>query len=121
MAKKATGQYRWRIVVLARVLGTRTANAEQPETWPDPTAGTNEYQAARDAFNAGETIVQGIRQATGAMKLRVKGVRITVAIDDRVKIKTTGELYRVTGVSRDEETYETILTLERVHEQTVGQ
>jgi hypothetical protein len=121
MGKKATGQYRWRVVVLARVPGQKLASGEVPESWPDPAPGTGEYQAARDGFTAGETIVQGIRQSEGAMKFRIKGAKIPVSAADRLKLKTTGELFNVTGVSRDEGEYETILTVERLHQQSVQQ
>ncbi len=121
MAKKSTGQYRWRLVILTRAIGAKGANAEDAETWPDPAPGTNEYQAARDNFTAGEVIIQGLRQSTGSMKFRIKGGSIAVTAADRVRIKTSGELFNVTAVSRDEGTYETILTLERVHQQATGQ
>lgn len=114
-----TGDYNLRVVVLARVAGAKQANGEVAETWPDPAAGTNEYFAARESLSAGELIVQGMRHATGSMRLRIKGRSITAGASDRLKVKSTGEVFDIVGVSRD--AAETILVVERVRSQAVGQ
>lgn len=114
MAK--AGEYDLRVTILPRVLATQTANGEEPETWPGPGA---DYFAARDSLSAGEVITQGIRQATGAMKLRIKGRSITVSAADRLKKKVTGEVFAITGVWREKG--ETVLLCERVHQQPTGQ
>lgn len=114
-----TGKYRMRVIILARSLGSKGANGERAESWPDPTPGTNEYFAARDTLTSGETIADGIRQSTGAMKIRIKGRAITVAASDRVKIKTTGEVFNVVGVAR--EFADTVLSLERAAGQSTPQ
>lgn len=120
MAKRTpTGLYNLRVVILARVLAVQGANAEQVESWPEPMAGTNEYFACRDNLNAGETITQGIRQSTGTMKLRIKGRSISVNAYDRIKKKATGEVFAITGVSREDA--DTVIMCERVHQQTTGQ
>ena len=116
MAKAKAAAFDLRIVVLTRVLGAATANNEQPESWPDPAAGTNEYFAARDALSSGETIVQGIRQSLGGMKLRIRGGSIPVTAMDRIRKKVTGEVFDVTGVSR--ERGETVITVERAAQST---
>jgi head-tail adaptor len=119
--KSATGDYRQRVVILARVLAAQGANGEEVESWPDPTPGTNEYQAAEESLTGGETIVQGLRQATGGKRLRIKGRFIAVNAYDRIKVKATGEYFAVTGMYRDLSNGTTVLTVERVHQQTTGQ
>lgn len=114
-----TGEFNLRVVILRRVVGAKQSNGEDLETWPDPTAGTNEYYAARETLTAGETIVQGIRNSTGMMKLRIKGRAISASALDRLKVKSTGETFEITGLTRDGA--ETVLTIERVRSQTVGQ
>jgi hypothetical protein len=114
-----TGEFNLRVVILRYTRGAKQANGEDLETWPDPADGTNEYYAARETLSAGEDIVQGIRNSTGSMKLRIKGRRIPVAAVDRLKVKSTGEVFEVTAVSRD--SAETILSVERVRSQAVGQ
>jgi hypothetical protein len=121
MAKRATGEFRWRFAVLPCVYVKNAANNEDAPTWPEPAGGAREYQAARENFTAGETIAQSIRQSTGSMKFRVKGVRIPVNPADRIRLKTTGELFNVTGVARDEGLFETIITVERVAQQPTPQ
>jgi head-tail adaptor len=114
-----TGDYNLRVVVQRRSVGAKQSNGEDLETWPDPDAGTNEYFAAREALNAGEEILQGIRNSTGTMKLRVKGRAIPLDARDRVKVKHTGEVFEITGVVRDGA--ETVLTVERLRSQTTQQ
>ena len=116
---RKTGEYNLRIVVQRRVLGAKGANGEDTETWPDPDVGESEYFAAREAMSAGETIVQGIRNSTGTMKLRIKGRAIPVDSLDRIKVKHTGEVYNVTATVRDWDS--TVITVERYRSQTVGQ
>lgn len=112
-----TGQYNLRIVVLRRVLGAKQDSGEDLQTWPEE--GARGYFAAREALTAGEDILQGINNATGSMRLRIKGRSIEVAAYDRVKVKHTGELFEIAGVSRDGA--ETVLSVERLRSQTVGQ
>lgn len=114
-----TGMFNLRVVILRYTRGAKQANGEYLETWPDPDDGTNEYFAARMSLNAGETIVQGLRNSTGAMNLRIKGRSIAVDARDKVKVKSTGELFEVTACSRD--SAETVLSVERVRSQTVEQ
>lgn len=117
--RQKTGRYNLRVVVQRRALGSKGSNGEDAATWPDPDAGTHEYSAARESLTAGETIVQGLANSTGGMRLRIKGRSIPVAAYDRVKVKATGEVFEVTGVSRDEA--ETVLSLDRVRSQSTGQ
>ena len=114
-----TGRFNLRIRVLRRLPGSKGANGEVGETWPDPGAGVAEYGAARVSMSAGETIVQGIRNSTGSMNLRIKGRAVPVDARDRVKVVSTGELFEVTGCYRDEA--ETVLTVERLRSQSVQQ
>jgi head-tail adaptor len=113
------GRYRLRVVVLTRTLAAQAANGEEAETFSDPAAGTNEYFAAVEALSGGEQILQGLRQSTGGMRLRIKGESIAVAASDRVKKKGTGEVFAVTGLWRNDG--ETVLNVERVAQQTTGQ
>lgn len=115
MAK--AGEYDLRITILPRVLAAQGDNGEEPESWP--ASGGKDYFAARDSLSAGEVITQGIRQSTGAMKLRVRGRAISVAAYDRLKVKHTGEAFAVTGVWRERD--DTVILCERVHQQSVGQ
>ena len=111
----ALGQYRYRIVILSRVLAAKNASGEEVESWPDPPSGLNEYWAARDTQTAGETITQGLRQTTGSMKLRIKspGTQgLPIYETDRLRLKTTGVVYAIAGVTR--EPGETVLDIERV-------
>lgn len=117
MAK--TGRFDLRIVRLARVLAAQSANGEEVESFPDPTPGSEEYFASREALSGGEQIVQGLRQSMGAMKLRIKGRAIAFDAFDRVKVKHTGEVFAVTSLYRDRA--DTVLVVERVHQQTTGQ
>lgn len=114
MAK--AGEYDLRVTILPRVLAAQADNGEEAESWPGP--GTD-YFAARDQVSAGEDIAQGIRQATGGMRLRIRGRAIAVGAQDRLQKKATGELYEVVGVAR--ERAETVLTCERVRDQETGQ
>lgn len=113
------GRFSLRVTILPRVLAAKGANAEEVESWP--ASGGRDYFAARDRLDAGETITQGIRQATGTLKLRIRGRAITVEASDRLQKKVSGELFHITGVVRDEAEDETILTCERVNPQTVAQ
>ena len=118
--RRATGLYNMRVMICARVAGSQsTASGEIPATWPDPAAGTNEYFACQDVLSGGEQIIQGMNQSTGVMRLRIKGRSIAVATEDRLKLKVTGELFHITGVMR--ENADTVLTCERVFQQTVEQ
>lgn len=121
MAKsvRATGRFDLRIVILRRVLGTPGGNNETPETWPDPDPGTGEYFASRETLSAGETIAQGMREPLGSMKLRIKGRAIPVDTADRIRKKYTGEVFNVVGVMR--ESADTVLMVDRVHQQAVEQ
>lgn len=119
MAKRKTGEFNLRIVHLPVVLTAQAVNGEVVPTWPDPPATLREYYAARDALSGGEQIVQGLNQSTGAEKWRIKGRAIPMSVSDRLKKKYTGELFNVTGVMRD--TAETIINVERVHQQTTKQ
>lgn len=112
-----TGQFDLRVVLIPRVLGTKQDNGEVPETWPE--SGGQSYSAARETLTAGETIVQGVNNAVGGMKLRIKGRAIPVEAYYRLKVKGTGELFNVVGVSRDGA--ETVLSVERVRSQSEGQ
>lgn len=117
--RSKTGEFNLRVVILRRVVGAKQPNGEDLETWPDPDAGTNEYFAARESLSAGEDIIQGIRNSTGTMKLRIKGRSIPLDARDRVKVKHTGEVFEITGLSRDGA--ETVLTVERLRSQTTQQ
>lgn len=110
------GEYDLRVTIMPRVVGDQKASGEQPDTWPGP---GRDYFAKRDALNAGETITQGIRQATGAMKLRIKGRAIAVQAEDRLRKKATGEWFHITGVARESD--DTVVFCERVNPQPVGQ
>lgn len=114
-----TGRYNLRVVILRRVLGAKQPNGAHAETWPDPDPGSGEYFAARDSLTGGETILQGVRNATGTMKLRIKGRAIPVDASDRLRKKYTGEVYEITGVAREEA--DTVLTVERLRSQPVSQ
>ena len=114
--RKPTGEYRVRVQVLARTLAAKSANGEEPESWP---ASGQAYSAARDALNAGEQLSQGIASSTGFLKLRIQGRNIPIRAVDRIKIVATGELYNVVGVSR--EAVDTVLALDRVAQQTTPQ
>ena len=113
---RRTGRYDLRIVIQRRVLGERQGNGEYAETWPDPTPGDAEYFAQRDSLTSGEQIVQGIRNSTGGMRLRIKGRAIPVDANDRVKVKSTGEVYEVSGVHRDG--IDTVISVERLRGQS---
>jgi hypothetical protein len=115
----ATGKYRIRLRVMPCVYLTQGANGAKDPTWPDPGAGMNEWFAARDALNSGETIQQGIAQSTGFMKLRIKGRSIAIAAIDRVKMVVSGEVFNVTSVAR--EFADTVITIERAAQQTTAQ
>lgn len=112
------GKFSLRVTILPRVLAAKGANAEEPESWPGPGV---DYFAARVNLNAGEVITQDIRQATGTIKLRIRGRAIAVSAEDRLQKKVSGELFHITGVVRDEAEDETILTCERVNPQTTAQ
>lgn len=113
------GKYDLRVTILVWSAGGQEANGEEPESWAEPAAGTGQYFAARDSLSAGESIVQGIRQATGLMKVRIKGRAIPVAATDRLRVNATGEAFGIVSVSRDKT--DTILDCERVTRQAVGQ
>lgn len=113
---RRTGRYDLRITILRRVQGEKGSNGAYAETWPDPDHGTGEYFAARDGLSAGEQIVQGIRNSTGAMKLRVKGRTIPVDARDRIRVKSTGEVFEVTGVYRD--STDTVINVDRMRGQS---
>lgn len=110
------GEFDLRVTILTRQLAAQGDNGEEAESWPGP--GTD-YFAARDSVTAGEDIAQGIRQATGGLRLRIRGRAIPVAASDRLKKKATGEIYEVVGVAREKA--ETVLTCERVRDQETGQ
>jgi hypothetical protein len=110
------GEYDLRVTILPRVLGDQATTGAEPESWPEP--GTD-YFAARLALSAGETIAQGVREGTGSMKLSIRGRTIGVSAADRLVKKATGEVYAVTGVSRDKT--DTVITCERVNPQATGQ
>lgn len=112
-----TGQYNLRVVILRRILGAKQDNGEDAQSWPE--TGAKGYYAAREALTAGEDILQGINNATGSMRLRIKGRAIPVDAYDRIKVKHTGELFEISGVSRDGA--ETVLSVDRLRSQTVGQ
>lgn len=114
MAK--AGEYNLRVTILPVVLTKNTANNEDVPSWPGP---GSDYFAKRLALNAGETIAQGVRQSTGAMKLSIRGRAITVSTQDRLVKKATGEVFEIVGVFRDSE--DTILACDRAQEQTTGQ
>lgn len=109
------GEYDLRVTILPRVLGAQQTSGEEAESWPGP--GTD-YFAKRDALSAGETIAQGVRQATGSMKLRIRGRAITVGAADRLEVTTTGEVYAITGVLRDKD--DTVILCDRAHQQETG-
>lgn len=96
-----TGRYDLRIVILTRTVGAQLATGDFTETWPEPTTGTNEYYAAREALTAGESIAQGVRASVDTMKLRIKGRAVAIEAVDRLKKKATGEIYQITGVWRE--------------------
>lgn len=102
---------------MRRVLGAKQDNGEDAQSWPE--TGAQGYFAARETLTAGEDIMQGINNATGSMKLRIKGRAIPVDAFDRLKVKHTGELFHVVGVFRDGA--ETVVSVERLRSQTVGQ
>lgn len=112
---RRAGRYDLRVVILRRLRGAKQSNGAYAETWPDPDHGTGEYFAARDSLSSGEQIVQGLRNSTGGMRLRIKGRTIPVDARDRLRVKSTGEEYEVTGVHRDG--IDTVLAVERVRGQ----
>ena len=112
------GDYIIRLQVLPRVLGTSATNNEGLESWPSEGAA---YSAATEAMNSVEQLSQGIAASTGSKKYRIRGRNIPIATVDRIKIVATGEIYNVTGVSRDYDTNDTILNVERVTQQTTKQ
>jgi head-tail adaptor len=114
MAK--AGEYDLRVTILPRVLAAKATSGEEVPSWPGP---GNDYFAAREGLSAGETIAQGVAQATGSMKLRIRGRAIAVAAEDRLQKKATGELFNITGVWREKG--ETVILCERVHQQETGQ
>lgn len=116
MLSKPTSQYRLRLTILPRVLAAQGPNGEEAESWPAPSSS---YSAARESLNAGEQIAQGMAVSTGMQKLRIKGRAIAVRDVDRIKFEATGEVFNVTSVSR--EFSDTLLTVERVPQQTVPQ
>lgn len=117
MPRSPTSKYRLRIVVLPVARTRNEANNEDVEDWPE--RGGKPYFASRESLSGGEEIAQGLRQSTGGMSLRIRGRAIPISASDRVKIKATGELYSVTGVSRDDD--ETIVQIERVTGQETPQ
>jgi head-tail adaptor len=110
------GKYDLRVMILPRSLSAQGTNAEQVESWPATGAA---YFAMRDGLSAGEIITQGIRQATGTMKLKIRGRHLSVSAADRVKVVATGEVYAITGLWREKD--DTVLVCERAHQQTAGQ
>lgn len=113
------GRYNVRVVVLTVSRAAQATNGEEVESWPDPAARTNEYWAAVEALSGGEQIIQGLRNSTGGMRLRIRGESIPVTASDRVRKKATGETFAVTGMWRNDG--ETFLNVERVIQQSTGQ
>lgn len=118
MAQKNIGDYQLRLSVLPMALGPKGANGERPETWPD--SGGKRYSASEEVMTGGEQLTQGIRGTTGFRKVRIPGSMIPVQAVDRVKL-ATDEIYNVTGVARDYTANETVLTLDRVAQQSQPQ
>lgn len=117
-----TAKFNLPIEILPRVLATQGANGEQAESWPDPPAGGSQpYMAAQESITGGELISLGLRSATENMRLRIKGALVTVAVADRVKLTIPGDLHNVIGLTRDYAAGETVLTLERVRQQSAAQ
>lgn len=110
-AKHTIGRRRWRITLCRRQLASPSANGEEVESWPDPTQGENDWWASLDGLTAGESIAQGIRQTTEAIRLRLPRQFPGEAID-RVRNRATGLMYSITSVDRED--IETVITIERV-------
>ena len=117
-ARFPSGEYTLRIGVYPRVLATQAKNGQEPESWPNE---HKRYSARPENLNSGEQIQQGVSQSTGMRKLRIRGAKIPIAAVDRIKIVQSGEWYNVTAVSRDFDTDDTILSAERVPQQSTPQ
>lgn len=96
MARRRGGDYRTRVVILARALATADTTGEEVESWPDPDPGTGEAWAKIDATAGAETTDQP-RYAYRTLTLRFREV-VTLAAIDKVRFKDTGDEYTVTGV-----------------------
>jgi hypothetical protein len=114
MKRTPTGAFSIRIQLLPRQYGAVGSNNEGKETWPSSGRG---YSAANEALNAGEQLQAGVAASTGSRKLRIRGLRIPVQTVDRILIVATGEIYNVTGVSRDFDANDTILNVDRATQQ----
>ena len=113
------GRYNVRITILTVSRAAQATNGEEVESWPAHTAGTIEYWAAVEALSGGEQIVQGLRNSTGGMRLRIRGESIAVSASDHVKKKATGEEFAITGMWRN--AGETFLNVERYAQQSTAQ
>jgi hypothetical protein len=118
MTRLPSGQYSLRIERWPVVLAVQAANGQEAGTWP---ASGNRYSAKNEQLNSGQLMQQSVNQDTGLRVLRICGDRIEFVRGDRVKIVQSGEFYNVTAVSRDFDTNETHLTVERTAQQTTGQ
>lgn len=114
-----SGQYRMRIVILTESRAAKGSNGEEIPSWPDPAEGTGSYYAAIEQFAANEVIAQGQNHATGSKRLRIRGRRIAVTTNDRIRDKVTDEVFNVTGVVRDG--METVIDVSRVNSQETDQ
>ena len=118
-SKNKLGEYRTRMLLLKRESASQGDNGEEVESWPDPPSDPKSYWCKRENLTGGEDITQGLRQTTGAMKLRIRGGVLPIEATDRMKNSATGEVWAVTGISREDA--ETVVSCERVHQQTVAQ
>lgn len=105
--------YSLRIKILRRTVGGKLPNGEDETIWPDPPAGVGSYSARRLNLNAGEEIRQGVRESSTFLKLELRGRSIPVEAVDRVKLVTSGQIYRLTGPPIRERRH-TVINLESV-------
>lgn len=106
--------YSLRIEVLRRSLtGNKLANGEDEYTYLEPEPGRDTYYAKRLSLNAGEEIRQGVRESTTFLKLEIRGRSIPIEAVDRVRLKVSGQVFRMTGPpTRDRRV--TVISLESV-------
>lgn len=87
-----------RIAVLPRVLAAADATGEEVESWPDPTPA-QEHWARIDSFT-GTADGELPRGADERLRLLFRHL-VTLAAEDRVRLKDTGDVYSVVGVWRE--------------------
>lgn len=99
MAKRRAGLYVERVIILTRSLAAADGVGEEVESWPDPTAGTNEHWAAIDGITGSES-VDTLRQSARTITLRFR-TEVTLEAVDMIRMKATEEDFTVTGVWRE--------------------